>query len=96
MGAMNAAGYKGSGRIYEAARDIEERADLLRQVLGGSGNVQFPRILAEYEKIAFSDDESVRVADRLRALEIYRALTSCESGTDGCAIVVNYDYGGEG
>lgn len=95
---MNAAGYKGRGRIYEAARDIEMRADLLRQALADDADrgEEYARILAEYEKIAFSADENIKIADRLRALDMYRAMLSRKSGESGAAIVVNYDYGDEG
>ena len=97
-GAMDAAGYRGHSGIYEAAQDIQMRADLLRQTLGGCGKTggEYARILAEYEKIAFSDDENIKVSDRLRALEMYRAMLSRESGDDAGKIVVNYDYGDEG
>lgn len=55
------------------------------------------RILREYERIAFADAScgDVKIADRLRALEQYRAIAqrrfSDEGG--GVSLTVNYDYG---
>jgi len=95
--AMDAAGYIGRGRTYRAVRDIEAHADAMRdEVVGEQMSKiirQKERILGEYEKIAFADDDSVRTADKLKALELYRALSgSAESGREG-TIIVNYDYG---
>ena len=98
--ALIAAGYKGRGRIYTAARDIERRADLLRELLGDTCDTDAVRrrILAEYERIAFSDDaDKIRVSDKLKALEMYRLLSSPRGDTEGDEeshpLVVNYDYG---
>lgn len=55
------------------------------------------RILREYEKIAFADtsDGGIKVSDKLRALEHYRALMDRMKGTgeNDLSLVVNYDYG---
>lgn len=55
------------------------------------------RILREYEKIAFADtsDGEIKVSDKLRALEHYRALTDRMKGIGDSelSLVVNYDYG---
>lgn len=90
--AMDAAGYSGRGKFKRAARDIEERAHELRELIRRGDCLD--RILAEYERIAFADDdEKIRIADKLKALEMYRIL-SCGTGeSGGSALVVNYDYG---
>ena len=99
--AMDAAGYSGAGRIYEAVRDIEEHAHILRQALccdmhSAHGDERLARIIGEYERIAFSrDDEGIRVADKLKALDMYRALTDAGSDAQNRSLVVNYDYGDE-
>ncbi len=53
------------------------------------------RIIREYEKIAFADASlgEIKVSDKLRALDQYRAM--CERRSDGgeISLVVNYDYG---
>lgn len=53
------------------------------------------RIIREYEKIAFADASlgEIKVSDKLRALDQYRAM--CERRNDGgeISLVVNYDYG---
>ncbi len=55
------------------------------------------RILREYERIAFADTESgeVKIADKLRALEQYRAIAAARRSRDDGALslTVNYDYG---
>lgn len=55
------------------------------------------RILREYERIAFADAESgeVKIADKLRALEQYRAIAAARhSRNEGAlSLTVNYDYG---
>lgn len=98
--AMDAAGYKGAGRIYDAVRDIHKHAHILKHELGGSRDApqidkRLERIIGEYERIAFDrDDDGIRIADRLKALDVYRAL-SAEAG-DGDAdktLIINYDYG---
>ena len=96
--AMDAAGYRGCGRIYEAVRDIELHAHILRREIAKSicafhEDERLARIIGEYERIAFSsDDEGIRVSDKLKALEMYRLLTEPRA-KDGGALVVNYDYG---
>ena len=101
--AMDAAGYRGRGRIYEAVRDIEKHAHILRREVVRSmrdphEDERMARIIGEYERIAFSDDdEGIRVADKLKALDMYRLLTEphtepCTDGGNG-TLVVNYDYG---
>lgn len=92
IGAMDAAGYSGRGRFKRAARDIEERADELRELIRRGDCLD--RILAEYERIAFSDDdEKIRIADKLKALEMYRVLSCGGVPNGGGGLVVNYDYG---
>lgn len=99
--AMDAAGYSGVGRIYEAVQDIEEHAHILRQAVMRSmhdshGDERLTRIIGEYERIAFShDDEGIRVADKLKALDMYRILTEPASAEKESSLVVNYDYGDE-
>ncbi len=101
--AMDAAGYRGRGRIYEAVRDIEMHAHILRREVACSmrdphEDERMARIIGEYERIAFSsDDEGIRVSDKLKALEMYRLLTQphtepCDKD-EGISLVVNYDYG---
>lgn len=55
------------------------------------------RILREYERIAFADTDSgeVKVADKLRALEQYRAIAAQRHSRDesSLSLTVNYDYG---
>lgn len=41
------------------------------------------RIVAEYERIAFGEDEEIRIADRLRALDQLRSLLAAEREEDG-------------
>lgn len=97
--AMDAAGYSGAGRIYEAARDIEERALFLRATLALASDDadRRERILREYERIAFAHDgDGVRTADKLKALEMYRALSEGNAADGGAGLVVKYDYGDEG
>ena len=50
------------------------------------------RIIREYEKIAFADASlgEIKVSDKLRALDQYRAM--CERRNE-ISLVVNYDYG---
>lgn len=97
--AMDSAGYRGVGRIYEAVQDIEEHAHILRQALCGGiheshEDERLARIIGEYERIAFSrDDEGIRVADKLKALDMYRILTDNRSEEESSSLVVNYDYG---
>lgn len=98
--AMRIAGYRGAGRIYEAVRDIEEHAHILRQNLAGDayGNPEDceKRILREYERIAFaSDDEGIRTSDKLKALEMYRILSGGASSGNS-SVIINYDYGDKG
>lgn len=95
--AMDAAGYRGQNRIYEAARDIEKRARSIRRDPESScDGDRLHRILREYERIAFADDDSgIRTSDKLRALEMYRILSDPE-GASAAGIVINYDYGDEG
>lgn len=96
--AMEQAGYRGSGRIFEAVRDIEEHADILRSaVTEGAADRRRERILAEYEKIAFAgEDDGIRTADKLKALEMYRALSETGRTATDASLVVNYDYGDDG
>ena len=90
--AMDAAGYVGRGRFRRAANDIKNRADELRRPVCDDGRMS--RILAEYERIAFAEnDDKIRVADKLKALEMYRILSSGEVPSSGCGLVVTYDYG---
>ncbi|MBQ7826703.1 MAG: hypothetical protein IJ386_00375 [Clostridia bacterium] len=93
---MDAAGYRGQNRIYEAARDLKERARTLCPLPSPDrADDLMSRIRREYERIAFADDEAgIRTADKLRALEMYRALSDPEDSSAG--IVINYDYGDEG
>lgn len=95
--AMCAAGYRGAGRIYEAVRDIEEHAHILRRVIGGGGDGSREdrerRILREYERIAFAgDDEGIRISDKLKALEMYRILSGGAASAES-SVIINYDYG---
>ena len=97
--AMDKAGYRGQNRIYEAVRDIEEHADILRREISGGDSKacrdeRRERILREYERIAFAgDDEGIRTADKLKALEQYRLLS--DAGPAEAPVVVSYDYGDE-
>lgn len=94
--AMDAADYRGQNRIYEAARDLKERARVLCPLpFCDPTKTQTDRILSEYERIAFADDADIRISDKLRALEMYRALADPD-GSRSAGIVINYDYGDEG
>lgn len=101
--AMDAAGYKGAGRVYDAVRDLKEHAQALRQEIlacirdDSQNDKRLMRIIGEYERIAFADsDENVRIADRLKALDVYRALTADGDGEGGATLIINYDYGDGG
>lgn len=103
-GAMRAAGFCGRGMTREAMRAIEEngeavRAAIINYTAGADTDLSEDaalrcrrRIIREYERIAFSDDDTVKIADKLRALAEYRQL--CELGASPVRLVVNYDYGG--
>lgn len=103
-GAMRAAGFCGRGMTREAMRAIEEngeavRAAIINYTAGADTDLSEDaalrcrrRIIREYERIAFSDDDTVKIADKLRALAEYRQL--CELGASLVRLVVNYDYGG--
>lgn len=41
------------------------------------------RIMEEYERIAFGDDEDIKITDRLRALEQLRLFLSAEREDGG-------------
>lgn len=62
---------------------------------GAEHGTESDRIIREYEKIAFADASlgEIKVSDKLRALDQYRAM--CERRNDGgeISLVVNYDYG---
>ena len=53
------------------------------------------RIIREYEKIAFADASlgEIKVSDKLRALDQYRAMCERRNGGGEISLVVNYDYG---
>lgn len=53
------------------------------------------RVIAEYEKIAF-EEEGVKTADRLRALEQYAKYAAGEDAADRGGLTVCYDYGDDG
>lgn len=103
-GAMRAAGFCGRGMTREAMRAIEEngeavRAAIINYTAGADTDLSEDaalrcrrRIIREYERIAFSDDDTVKIADKLRALAEYRQL--CELRASPVRLVVNYDYGG--
>ena len=102
-GAMRAAGFCGRGMMRAAMRAIEENGEAVRSAIinytadadaAASEDAALRcrrRIIREYERIAFSDDETVKVADKLRALAEYRQL--CDAGGAPVRLVVNYDYG---
>lgn len=52
------------------------------------------RVIAEYEKIAF-EEEGVKTADRLRALEQYAKYAVGEAAGERAELTVCYDYGEE-
>ena len=67
---------------------------------GAAADETEERILREYEKIAFADtsDGDIKVSDKLRALDQYRAIIDRRNGRSesdgaGLTMVVNYDYG---
>lgn len=103
-GAMRAAGFCGRGMTREVMRAIEEngeavRAAIINYTAGADTDLSEDaalrcrrRIIREYERIAFSDDDTVKIVDKLRALAEYRQL--CELGASPVRLVVNYDYGG--
>lgn len=91
-GAMRAAGFCGRGMTREAMRAIEEngeavRAAIINYTAGADTDLSEDaalrcrrRIIREYERIAFSDDDTVKIADKLRALasfggELYYQIT---------------------
>lgn len=104
-GAMRAAGFSGKGMTREAMRAIEENGEAVRSAIIDylaetdadlsrlSAEKCRRRILREYERIAFCDDDSVKVADKLRALDQYRQL--CSFAEEPVRLVVNYDYGAD-
>lgn len=53
------------------------------------------RIIREYEKIAFADASlgEIKVSDKLRALDQYRAMFERRNDGGEISLVVNYDYG---
>lgn len=51
-------------------------------------------MIAEYEKIAF-EEEDVKTADRLRALDQYAKYAAGEQSEDRRELTVCYDYGEE-
>ena len=72
---------------------------VLERVLGSSAELT-KQAVAEFRRIAFSDDESSKTADRIRAIEqLFRLLPSAdpeaESGQTPPLVVV-YDYNGAG
>lgn len=79
----DAVGHGGSDGYGTSDRDGAEHA------------TESDRIIREYEKIAFADASlgEIKVSDKLRALDQYRAM--CERRNDGgeISLVVNYDYG---
>ncbi len=64
-------------------------------LVGRRGSVQttLARIMEEYERIAFGEDEDIKIADRLRALEQLRLLLSAgreDGGAPTLEIRVEY------
>ena len=111
--AAEAAGFAGRTAFARASRLMERedvRAHVRDAVAAagagngdsgavGAGDEAEERILREYEKIAFADtsDGDIKVSDKLRALDQYRAIIDRRSGRGdadaGVTMVVNYDYG---
>lgn len=109
--AARAAGFDSRTAFARASRllEREEVRDGIKKLAAGSAgdgiespgstglSPQEERILQEYEKIAFADtaDGEIKVADKLRALDQYRALCDRMKGDGGgdLSLVVNYDYG---
>lgn len=87
------------GYIRSAVAAEEAKAASAADWDGKTADETEERILREYEKLAFADtsDGEVKVSDKLRALDQYRAMTERRSGRgvadDGLTMVVNYDYG---
>lgn len=108
--AADAAGFDRKTAFARSSRLLEKdevRCEIMRLAFeeekgrGAEAKSSFTRederILREYEKIAFADtaDGEIKVSDKLRALEHYRALMDRMKGNDGddLSLVVNYDYG---
>lgn len=62
---------------------------------GAEHATESDRIIREYEKIAFADASlgEIKVSDKLRALDQYRAMYERRSDGGEISLVVNYDYG---
>ena len=97
-----AADLSGESHAAPHAADQARSDDPLAELTQSEG-----RIMREYEKIAFADaskEGDVKVADKLRALEQYRAIIerraarSLADDTSAAApiLTVNYDYGDGG
>ena len=93
---------KGAPRATDtaAAADVSEESGRSGRDCASGGDcaehgTESDRIIREYEKIAFADASlgEIKVSDKLRALDQYRAM--CERRNDGgeISLVVNYDYG---
>ncbi len=91
-GAARAAGI-GRDEAYRLLRSEEARALLDRRIIRRVSGEMLARIRAEYESIAFSADPEIRVADRMRALELLRVIAASEAeGEDGPTLIVRYEY----
>ena len=79
----------------EVGRGASDRDGTLSGRDCAEDGTESDRIIREYEKIAFADASlgEIKVSDKLRALDQYRAM--CERRNDGgeISLVVNYDYG---
>lgn len=91
-------GSVGHGALYGHGASDGDGVSVGHGVSVGDGAehaTESDRIIREYEKIAFADASlgEIKVSDKLRALDQYRAM--CERRSDGgeISLVVNYDYG---
>lgn len=90
--------------VADARRALDDKARkavddaVLRRIFGSSADLT-KRAVEEFRRIAFSDDESAKTADRIRAIEqLFRLLPPDEKDKADKPpepLVVIYDYGGE-
>ena len=66
-------------QAYQLLRDPAARQMVDEQAARRRSGEILARIAREYERIAFSDEEEIKVGDRLRAMEQLRLLSSADS-----------------
>ena len=66
-------------QAYQLLRDPAARQMVDEQAARRRSGEILARIAREYERIAFSNEEEIKVGDRLRAMEQLRLLSSADS-----------------